>query len=41
MLNIVGLGDTLDKARQNAYRAAEHIHFDGMHYRRDIAESVL
>jgi len=41
VLNIVGLGDTLDEARQNAYRAAEHIHFDGMHYRRDIGESVL
>jgi len=41
VLNIVGLGDTLDEARYNAYRAAEHIHFDGMHYRRDIGESVL
>jgi phosphoribosylamine--glycine ligase len=41
VLNIVGLGDTLDEARQNAYRAAEHIYFDGMHYRRDIGESVL
>jgi len=41
VLNIVGLGETLDEARQNAYRAAEHIHFDGMHYRRDIGESVL
>jgi phosphoribosylamine--glycine ligase len=41
VLNIVGLGETLAEARQNAYRAAEHIHFDGMHYRRDIGESVL
>jgi phosphoribosylamine--glycine ligase len=41
VLNIVGLGETLDEARHNAYRAAEHIHFDGMHYRRDIGESML
>ncbi|MDT7960232.1 MAG: phosphoribosylamine--glycine ligase [Armatimonadota bacterium] len=41
VLNIVGLGETLDEARQNAYRAVEQIHFDGMHYRRDIGESVL
>jgi phosphoribosylamine--glycine ligase len=41
VLNIVGLGDTIDAARQNAYCAAAQIHFDGMHYRRDIAESVL
>lgn len=41
VLNIVGLGETLERARQNAYRAAEQIHFDGIHYRRDIGESVL
>ncbi len=41
VLNIVGLGDTLETARQNAYRAVEQIHFEGMHYRRDIGESVL
>jgi phosphoribosylamine--glycine ligase len=41
VLNIVGLGETLDEARQNAYRAAAQVHFDGMHYRRDIGESVL
>ncbi|MGQ9900926.1 MAG: phosphoribosylamine--glycine ligase [Fimbriimonadales bacterium] len=41
VLNIVGLGETLEHARQNAYRAAEQIHFEGMHYRRDIGESVL
>jgi phosphoribosylamine--glycine ligase len=41
VLNIVGLGGTIDAARQNAYRAAAQIHFDGLHYRRDIAESVL
>ncbi|HEY8144543.1 MAG TPA: phosphoribosylglycinamide synthetase C domain-containing protein [Kofleriaceae bacterium] len=29
-------GDTVADARALAYRAAEQIHFDGMHYRRDI-----
>ena len=37
VLNLVGLGDTLATARQNAYRALAHIHFEGMHYRTDIA----
>ncbi len=37
VLNIVGLGDTLSQARENAYRALQHIHFEGMHYREDIA----
>ncbi|MCS7066725.1 MAG: phosphoribosylamine--glycine ligase, partial [Fimbriimonadales bacterium] len=37
VLNVVGLGDTLERARQNAYRALASIHFEGMHYRTDIA----
>jgi len=37
VLNVVGLGDTLETARQNAYRALDHLHFEGMHYRTDIA----
>ncbi|MFN3689909.1 MAG: phosphoribosylamine--glycine ligase [Fimbriimonadales bacterium] len=37
VLNIVGLGDTLAQARENAYRAVRQIHFEGMHYREDIA----
>jgi phosphoribosylamine--glycine ligase len=37
VLNVVGLGSTLSEARQHAYRALEQIHFDGMHYRTDIA----
>jgi phosphoribosylamine--glycine ligase len=37
VLNVVGLGNTLSEARQHAYRALEQIHFDGMHYRTDIA----
>lgn len=41
VLNIVGLGETLAEARENAYRAVEQIQFEGMHYRSDIAQSVL
>lgn len=37
VLNVVGIGDTLADARANAYRAVESIHFEGMHYRTDIA----
>ncbi|MCS7272875.1 MAG: phosphoribosylamine--glycine ligase [Fimbriimonadales bacterium] len=40
VLNLVGLGDTLEQARVNAYRAAALIHFEGMHYRTDIAQTV-
>ncbi|GIV07660.1 MAG: phosphoribosylamine--glycine ligase [Fimbriimonadales bacterium] len=41
VLNIVGLGATLTEARENAYRAVAQIQFEGMHYRSDIAQSVL
>lgn len=41
VLNIVGLGETLAEARENAYRAVGQIQFEGMHYRSDIAQSVL
>ncbi|MCX7925713.1 MAG: phosphoribosylamine--glycine ligase [Fimbriimonadales bacterium] len=41
VLNVVGLGDTLSQARENAYRAVEQIRFEGMHYRGDVAQSVL
>ena len=36
VLSVTGVGDTLADARANAYRAAEHIQFDGAHHRRDI-----
>lgn len=36
VLTIVGTGETLREARQNAYRNVERIHFPGMQYRRDI-----
>lgn len=40
VLNVVGLGDTLESARQRAYEAVAQVRFVGMHYRGDIASSV-
>ncbi len=37
VLNVVGLGNTIEQARQRAYEAVAQIHFEGMHYRTDIA----
>jgi phosphoribosylamine--glycine ligase len=37
VLNVTGLGPTLDVAREAAYAACASISFDGMQYRRDIA----
>jgi phosphoribosylamine--glycine ligase len=37
VLSVVGLGQTLQQARQRAYEAVERIAFEGMMYRRDIA----
>jgi phosphoribosylamine--glycine ligase len=36
VLGVTAVGDSLDTALQKAYQAAGKIHFDGMHYRRDI-----
>jgi phosphoribosylamine--glycine ligase len=36
VLNVTATGATLDQALEKAYRAVQLIHFDGMHYRRDI-----
>lgn len=38
VLNVVGLGDTVEEARAAAYDAASAIDFEGMQYRKDIAE---
>ncbi|MGB9682336.1 MAG: phosphoribosylamine--glycine ligase [bacterium] len=40
VLNVVGIGNSLEIARENAYKAIEYIHFDNMMYRRDIGEGV-
>ncbi len=36
VLSVVARGITLQEAADRAYEAASHIHFEGMHYRRDI-----
>lgn len=41
VLGVTALGDTTAQAQQRAYQAMEKIHFDGMHFRRDIAHQAL
>ena len=41
VLAVTALGDTLQEAQARAYAAMEKIHFDGMHYRKDIAARAL
>ncbi|PZD95551.1 phosphoribosylamine--glycine ligase [Paenibacillus sambharensis] len=41
VLGIVGRGADLEEARKKAYEALELIHFEGMHYRSDIAAKAL
>ncbi len=41
VLGVTASGDTLDAALDRAYAAAAKIHFDGMHYRRDIGRHGL
>jgi phosphoribosylamine---glycine ligase len=41
VLNVMGLGSSVDDARQRAYDACELISFDGMKFRRDIAARAL
>jgi phosphoribosylamine--glycine ligase len=41
VLSLTALGSTIEAARDRAYTAAAGIHFDGCHYRRDIALSAI
>jgi phosphoribosylamine--glycine ligase len=41
VLGVTAAGETLDAALEKAYQAAGKIHFDGMHYRRDIGRHGL
>jgi phosphoribosylamine--glycine ligase len=41
VLGVTALGSTILEARKRAYEAMEKIHFDGIHYRRDIAHQAL
>jgi phosphoribosylamine--glycine ligase len=40
VLNVTGLGESVDEARARAYEAVEHIEFEGAQYRSDIAARV-
>lgn len=41
VLAITALGSTIEAARARAYEAVSRIHFEGCHYRRDIALSAV
>ena len=40
VLGVTAIGDTLESALGFAYQASAEIHFDGMHYRKDIGASA-
>ncbi|MDB4349400.1 phosphoribosylamine--glycine ligase [Omnitrophica bacterium] len=41
VLGVTALGDTIEDAIKRSYEAAAEIHFDGIHYRRDIAKRAI
>jgi phosphoribosylamine--glycine ligase len=41
VLNVVALDETLEGARNKVYSEVEKIHFNDVHYRRDIAENFI
>lgn len=41
VLGITALGNTIAEAQKRAYEAIQHIHFDGMHYRKDIGHWAI
>jgi phosphoribosylamine--glycine ligase len=41
VLNVTALGKDISEARENVYRAIEKVHFDGMHFRKDIGLKAL
>ena len=41
VLTVTGVGDTLLDAVARAYEGMSHLHFDGIHYRKDIAGHAL
>ncbi|MBU1084335.1 MAG: phosphoribosylamine--glycine ligase [Candidatus Omnitrophota bacterium] len=41
VLNVVGMGDGIEEAARNAYRAADKIKFEGAHFRKDIAHRAI
>ncbi|MDX2086173.1 MAG: phosphoribosylamine--glycine ligase [Candidatus Melainabacteria bacterium] len=40
VLTVTGLGDSLTDARRLAYEALAHVRFEGLYYRRDIAQQA-
>lgn len=41
VLGVTAIGADIKDAKEKVYRAIEEIHFDGMHYRKDIAERAI
>ncbi len=41
VLTVAALGENISEAKDNAYQAAAKIHFEDMHYRKDIAMRAL
>ncbi|MDB5305021.1 MAG: purD [Phycisphaerales bacterium] len=41
VLAVTALGDTIADAQKRAYQAMEKIHFEGMHYRKDIGKKAI
>lgn len=41
VLGVTALGNDIKTAKEKAYKAIEKIHFEGMHYRKDIADRAL
>lgn len=41
VLGVTALGNDIKAAQERAYAAIEKIHFDGMHYRKDIADRAV
>ena len=41
MLGVTALGENFTEAKRRAYAALSKIHFDGMHYRKDIGDQAL
>ena len=41
VLGVTALGKNIADAQKRAYQAMQLIHFDGMHYRKDIAHQAI
>lgn len=41
VLNVCAWGNSLKEAKERAYKAVQKLHFEGMHYRKDIGDRAL